>query len=91
MPKKLNITAILVPDVLLHEFKSEELYFFDFKISFFRKCMSYYKVGFNTLKNLINKGIKEKPIEMSHRKGSDFNRYFIHYYLIDSLKSIEYW
>lgn len=25
---------------------------------------------------LINKGIKEKPIEMSYLKGSDFNKFF---------------
>lgn len=41
MQKKLNITAILAPDVLLQEFKSEELDFLDPKISFFRKYVSY--------------------------------------------------
>ena len=38
--------------------------------------MSYFKVNFNCAETLMNKGIKEKPIEMSYLKGSDFNRFF---------------
>lgn len=48
MQKKLNITAILALDILLQKFKSGELYFFNFKISFFRKFISYYKIEFNS-------------------------------------------
>lgn len=77
MPKKLNITAKIAPDVLLQEFKSKEFYFFALKISLFRKYVSYFKYRFDTPESLTNKGIKEKPIEMSYRKGSDFNRLFI--------------
>ena len=77
MQKKLNITAILAPDVLLQEFKSEELYFFDFKISFFSEIRVLFKIKFNNAQSLTNQGTKEKPIETSHRKGSDFNRFFI--------------
>ena len=77
MPKKLNITAKIAPDVLLQEFKSKEFYFFALKISLFRKYVSYFKYRFDTPESLTNKGIKEKPIEMSYHKGSDFNRFFI--------------
>ena len=77
MPKKLNITAKIAPDVLLQEFKSKEFYFFALKISLFRKYVSYFKYRFDIPESLTNKGIKEKPIEMSYRKGSDFNRFFI--------------
>ena len=76
MPKKLNITAKIAPDVLLQEFKSKEFYFFALKISLFRKYVSYFKYRFDTPESLTNKGIKEKPIEMSYHKGSDFNRFF---------------
>ena len=58
------------------KFKSEKYYFFDLKISLFRKYVSYFKYRFDTPESLTNKGIKEKPIEMSYRKGSDFNRFF---------------
>ena len=34
------------------------------------------KIKFNNAEALSNKGIKEKPIEMSYHKGSDFNRFF---------------
>ena len=78
MPKKLNITAKIAPDVLLQEFKSKEFYFFALKISLFRKYVSYFKYRFDTPESLTNKGIKEKPIEMSYHKGSDFNRFFTH-------------
>ena len=77
MPKKLNITAKIAPDVLLQEFKIKEFYFFAIKISLFRKYVSYFKYRFDTPESLTNKGIKEKPIEMSYHKGSDFNRFFI--------------
>ena len=77
MPKRLITTAILATDVLLQEFKSEIFYFFDRRISVFRKYVSYFQIDFNGAKSLINKGIKEKPIEMSYLKGSDFNRLFI--------------
>ena len=38
--------------------------------------VTYFRAPFNNAEPLINKGIKEKPIEMSYRKGSDFNRFF---------------
>lgn len=76
MPKKPNITAKIAPDVLLQEFKSEEFYFFDLKISLFLEIRVPPKIKFNNAEALSNKGIKEKPIEMSYHKGSDFNRLF---------------
>lgn len=76
MPKRLITTAILATDVLLQEFRNEIFHFFGRRISVFRKYASYFRIYFNGAKSLINKGIKEKPIEMSHRKGSDFNRLF---------------
>ena len=77
MPKRLITTAILATAVLLQEFRSDIFYFFGRRISVFRKYASYFQIDFKGAKSLINKGIKEKPIEMSHRKGSDFNRLFI--------------
>ena len=77
MQKRLITIAILATDVLLQEFRSEIFYFFGRRISVFRKYASYFRIYFNGAKSLKNKGIKEKPIEMSHRKGSDFNRLFI--------------
>ena len=82
MPKKPNITAKIAPDVLLQEFKSKEFYFFALKISLFRKYVSYFKYRFDTPESLTNKGIKEKPIEMSYHKGSDFNRFFIAFFCL---------
>ena len=76
MQKRLITIAILATDVLLQEFRSEIFYFFGRRISVFRKYASYFRIYFNGAKSLINKGIKEKPIEMSHRKGSGFNRLF---------------
>ena len=76
MPKKLNITAKIAPDVLLQEFKSEEFYFFDLKISLFRKCVSYLKININISKSLINKGIIKHLLNLSHYKSSNFNRCF---------------
>ncbi|MBQ7225482.1 MAG: hypothetical protein IJX02_02630, partial [Clostridia bacterium] len=52
MPKKLNITAKIAPDVLLQEFKSEKFYFFDLKISLFREYVSYSKSNSITLNPL---------------------------------------
>jgi len=77
MPKKLNITAKIAPNVLLQEFKSEEFYFFDLKISFFRKYVSYLKININISKSLINKGIIKHLLNLSHYKSSNFNRCFI--------------
>lgn len=76
MPKRLTISAVLATDVLLQKFRSEIFHFFGRRISVFRKYASYFRIYFNGAKSLINKGIKEKPIEMSHRKGSDFNSVF---------------
>ena len=76
MQKRLITIAILATDVLLQEFRSEIFYFFGRRISVFRKYASYFQIYFNGAKSLKNKGIKEKPIEMSHRKGSGFNRLF---------------
>lgn len=77
MQKRLITIAILATDVLLQEFRSEIFYFFGRRISVFRKYASYFQIDFNDAKSFINKGIKEKPIEMSYHKGSDFNRLFI--------------
>ena len=63
MPKKLNITAKIAPDVLLQEFKSEELYFFDFKISVFRKYVSYSKSNSITPNPLQIKGQKKNLLK----------------------------
>ena len=76
MPKKLNITAKIAPDVLLQEFKSKEFFFRSQNFTF-SEIRVLFKIEFNNAEPLINKGIKEKPIEMSYRKGSDFNRFFI--------------
>lgn len=60
-------------------YKSSEVRYFIFSVAefrFFRKYASYFRIYFNGAKSLKNKGIKEKPIEMSHRKGSGFNRLF---------------
>ena len=76
MQKRLITIALLATNVLLQEFRSEIFYFFGLRISVFRKYASYFQIDFKGAKSLINKGIKEKPIEMSHRKGSDFNRLF---------------
>ncbi len=56
MPKKPNITAKIAPDVLLQEFKSEEFYFFDLKISLFWKYVSHPKSNSITLKPFQIKG-----------------------------------
>ena len=76
MPKKPNITAKIAPDVLLQEFKSEEFYFFRSQNFTFLEICVPSKIKFNNAEALSNKGIKEKPIEMSYHKGSDFNRFF---------------
>ena len=77
MQKRLITTAILATNVLLQEFRSEIFYFFGLRISVFRKYASYFQIDFNDAKSLTNKGIKEKPIEITHHKESDTNR-FIH-------------
>ena len=56
MQKKPNITAKIAPDVLLQEFKSEEFYFFDLKISLFGKYVSHPKSNSITLKPFQIKG-----------------------------------
>ena len=56
MQKKPNITAKIAPDVLLQEFKSEEFYFFDLKISLFGKYVSHPKLNSITLKPFQIKG-----------------------------------
>lgn len=92
MQKRLITTAILAIDVLLQEFRSEIFHFFGRRISVFRKYASYFRIYFNDAKSLINKGIKGKPVEMSHRKGSDFNRLFnpLSYLCLISLKVINW-
>jgi len=75
MPKKPNITAKIAPDVLLQEFKSEEFFFRSQNFTFLEIRVPP-KIKFNNAEALSNKGIKEKPIEMSYHKGSDFNRFF---------------
>lgn len=62
MPKKLNISAKIAPDVLLQKFRFEEFYFFGFKIFFFRKYLSYPNLMFKTTETLVNKGIKKNNL-----------------------------
>lgn len=56
--------------------KVKNFIFFDLKISLFLEIRVPPKIKFNNAEALSNKGIKEKPIEMSYHKGSDFNRFF---------------
>lgn len=59
-------------------YKSSKVKNFIFSISKFHflEIRVPSKIKFNNAEALSNKGIKEKPIEMSYHKGSDFNRFF---------------